>query len=70
MYLKIRIAQRWDPKLCRFIELLHEHAVVDVDQLILDPCHQEMTNWIRDKLAHKIVDDKVVKMGTDTRRPP
>ncbi len=43
--------------------------VVLVDQLILDPCHQERTNWIRDELAHKIVDDKVVDMGTDPIRP-
>ncbi len=35
--------------------------VVHVNQLILDPCHQDSTNWIRDELAPKIMDDK----GTD-----
>ncbi len=43
--------------------------VLHVDQLILDLCHQEKTNWIRDELAHKIVNDKVVDMGTDPIRP-
>ncbi len=43
--------------------------VVDVDQLILDPCHQERTNWIRDKLAHK-TDDQVVNVSADPIRPP
>ncbi len=28
--------------------------VVHVDQLILDPCHQDRANWIRDKLARKL----------------
>ncbi len=26
--------------------------VVHIDQLFLDPCYQDMTNWIRDELAH------------------
>ncbi len=43
--------------------------VVHVDQLILDPCHQESTNWIKNKLAHKIVDDKVVNVVTYPIRP-
>ncbi len=43
--------------------------VVHVDQLILDPCHQERTNWIRDKLARKIMDNKVVDKSTDPIRP-
>ncbi len=43
--------------------------VVYVDQLILDPCHQDRTNWVRDELARK-VDDKVVNVGTDLIRPP
>ncbi len=25
--------------------------VVHVDQLILDPCHQDRANWVRDELA-------------------
>ncbi len=41
---------------------------VHVDQLILDPCHQERTNWIRDELARKM-DDLVVDVGTDPIRP-
>ncbi len=42
--------------------------VVHVDQLILDPCYQERTNWIRDMLACKM-DDNVVNVGTDPIRP-
>ncbi len=42
--------------------------VVHVDQLILDPCYQERTNWIRDELARKM-DDLVVDVGTDPIRP-
>ncbi len=42
--------------------------VVHVDQLILDPCHQERTNWIRDELASKI-DDLMVEVGRDPLRP-
>ncbi len=42
--------------------------VIHVDQLILDLCHQDRTNWIRDELARKM-DDKVVNVGTDPIRP-
>ncbi len=42
--------------------------MVHVDQLILDPCQQERTNWIRDELVHKM-DDLVVDVGTDPIRP-
>ncbi len=42
--------------------------MVQVDQFILDPCHQDRANWIRDKLAHK-TDERVVNMGTDPIRP-
>ncbi len=28
--------------------------VVHVDQLILDPCHQDRANWVRDELARRI----------------
>ncbi len=42
--------------------------VVHVDQLILDPCHQDRANWIRDELACN-VDDRVVNVGTDPIRP-
>ncbi len=38
--------------------------VVHVDQLFLDPCHQDRANWIRDKLARK-TDERVVNVGTD-----
>ncbi len=38
--------------------------VVHEDQLWLDTCHQDRTNWIRDKLAHRM-DDGVVNMGTN-----
>ncbi len=30
--------------------------VVHVDQVILDPCHQDSANWIRDELAHNVDD--------------
>ncbi len=35
---------------------------VHVDQLILDPCHQDRANWVRDELAHK--EEKVIDVGT------
>ncbi len=38
--------------------------MLHVDQLILDPCHQDRANWIRDKLAHQ-VDERVIDKGTD-----
>ncbi len=38
--------------------------VVHVDQLILDPCHQDRANWVRDELARQI-DQRVVDVGTD-----
>ncbi len=38
--------------------------VVDVNQLILDPCHQDMANWVRDKLARRI-EEWVIHVGTD-----
>ncbi len=38
--------------------------VVQVDQLILDPCHQDRANWVRDELAHQIK-EKVINVGTD-----
>ncbi len=38
--------------------------VVHVDQLILDPCHQDRANWVRDKLARQI-DERVIDVSTD-----
>ncbi len=38
--------------------------VVHVDQLILDPCHQDRANWVRDELACQI-DERVIDVGTD-----
>ncbi len=38
--------------------------VVHFDQLILDPCHQNRTNWVRDGLALQI-DERVIDVGTD-----
>ncbi len=38
--------------------------VVHVDQLILDSCHQDRANWVRDELARKI-DKRVIDVGTD-----
>ncbi len=38
--------------------------VVHVDQLILDPCHQDRAIWVRDELARQI-DKWVIDMGTD-----
>ncbi len=38
--------------------------VVHVDQLILDPCHQDRANWVRDKLAPQI-DESVIDVSTD-----
>ncbi len=42
--------------------------VVHVDQLILDPCHQDRVNMIRDKLARH-VDETVIDVGTDPIQP-
>ncbi len=42
--------------------------VVHVAQLILNPCHQDRANWIRDELAHN-VDNRVVNVGTDPIQP-
>ncbi len=42
--------------------------VVHVDQLWLDPCHQDRTNWIRDKLARR-ADERLANKGTDPLRP-
>ncbi len=39
--------------------------MVHVDQLILDPFHQDRTNWVRDELARQI-DEKVIDVSTDT----
>ncbi len=36
--------------------------VIHVDQLILDHCDRERTNWIRNEPAHKTEDDKVVNV--------
>ncbi len=38
--------------------------VVHVDQLIIDPCHQDRANWVRDELAHQI-DERVIDVDTD-----
>ncbi len=38
--------------------------VVHVDQLIIDPCHQNRANWVRDELARQI-DERVIDVGTD-----
>ncbi len=38
--------------------------VVHVYQLILDPCHQDIANWVRDKLARRI-EERVIDVGTD-----
>ncbi len=38
--------------------------VVRVDQLILDPCHQDRANWVRDELARRI-EERVIDVGTD-----
>ncbi len=38
--------------------------VLDVDQLIIYPCHQDRANWVRDELARQI-DEKVINVGTD-----
>ncbi len=37
--------------------------VIHVDQLILDPCHQDRADWVRDELAHQ--EERVVDVGTD-----
>ncbi len=38
--------------------------VVHVDQLILDPCHQDRANWVKDNLACQI-DETVIDVSTD-----
>ncbi len=38
--------------------------VVHVDQLILDPWHQDRANWVRDELARRI-EERVIEVGTD-----
>ncbi len=38
--------------------------VVHVDQLILDPCHQDRANWVRDELLHRI-EERVIDVSTD-----
>ncbi len=38
--------------------------VVHVDQLWLDPCHQDRTNWVRGKLARLKDMNNVVDKGT------
>ncbi len=38
--------------------------VVHVDKLIINPCHQDRANWVRDQLAHQI-DERVINVGTD-----
>ncbi len=38
--------------------------VVHVDQLILHPCHQDRSNWVRDELARRI-EEQVIDVGTD-----
>ncbi len=36
--------------------------MVHVDELFLDPCHQERTNWIRNELTRRTY-EKVINMG-------
>ncbi len=38
--------------------------VVHVDQLILDPCHQDRANWVREELASQL-DERVIDVGTN-----
>ncbi len=38
--------------------------MVHIDQLILDPCHQDRANWVRDEFTCPI-DDRVIGVGTD-----
>ncbi len=38
--------------------------VVHVDQLIVDPCHQDRANWVRDELA-RCIEERVIDVGTD-----
>ncbi len=40
--------------------------VVHVDQLILDPCHQDRPNWVRDELGHQI-DERVIDVGIECK---
>ncbi len=45
------------------LNLTRPSTVVHVDQLILDPCHQDRANWVRDELVHQ--EEKVIDVGTD-----
>ncbi len=47
------------------IQLNLSSKVVHVDQLILDPCHQDRANLVIDELARQI-DEKVIDVGTDS----
>ncbi len=38
--------------------------VVHVDQLILDPCHQDRANWVIDELTCRI-EERVIDVSTD-----
>ncbi len=38
--------------------------VVHVDQLVLDPCHQDRANWVRDELARRI-EERVIDVCSD-----
>ncbi len=46
------------------LNLTGPSKVVHVDQLILEPCHQDMANWVRDELARQI-DERVIDVDTD-----
>ncbi len=37
--------------------------VLHVDWFIVDPCHQDKANWVRDELARQ--EEKVIDVGTD-----
>ncbi len=39
--------------------------MVHVDQVILNPCHQDRANWVRDELVRQS-DESVIDVGTDT----
>ncbi len=38
--------------------------MVHVDQLILDPCHHDRANWVRDELAHR-KEEQVIDVCTN-----
>ncbi len=40
------------------INLIGPSKVVHIDQLILDPCHQDRANWVRVEIVHH--DEKVI----------